>query len=1284
MTKTFNRFIAIFVALALVVSFIPSQAFATSDVAESGHEEHVHSSECSHDDSVSTLSVASPSADADSLTQYQATTTLTSQGTTFPVHTIKKNVDDNEAMVVLIMGDGFKSDQQEKFLEAAKVRAEALLRVEPYRSYANNINIYAMEVVSNEEGVSMTGSPVDTYLGVLQYNDRDAKFRSSQSDGSADESGNSKYEARAAELKEQVEKNVLTSSTTYNPSVNFVHIVSNKDYYFGQSQNYGTYSFSSLSDSSFPTGSTFVHELSHSVGKLADEYSYSLSGKHNIDDYNGKTESTIRWSKLIGFHGTYIFQGTENGTGVATAAVPQNYCIMKNNGYYTYWWEWASGIGVDAFCEVCKLELAKKIMGFNQVSNTSSLYVALPEITIEHNRNYGGLFQLDNYRIRDYKDNGYEQNDIASKANGKEIEFRTVVQNVDKTKGRNIKVRLTTYKEDGTTVKQQAESEVVKVGHAGVYTYKYYDYGIEKTGERDDLLSYTYERESCQSISVKLTLDNDYTEKNHILGEVIDADTNEVLSTDKDLFNSRSNSNLNIQYIDESTNKEIEHTGGGKIPMKQLTTYNVTHPSSVNGYVYTKNSSTDNKITTQSLQSGIESASQTLQYYFKKVDQSTCDHSKTYTKTAKEASCTEDGTGNVFCSICGKDMNQTTVISKKGHNYVKVEAVAAKCGVAGTSEYQKCSNCGDEQGKTTIEALTHQYENGKCKLCGEQQPAQECQHTGEKTTTVTKEATCSEEGTKTTTCNDCNAVISTETIAKLEHTPVTKEGSAQEASCTVAGKEADTECSVCHTIISTGATLPATGHTEELKLDTAKASTCTEKGKEADTVCKVCNKTVKVGAERPLADHNMQEVEGTAKAATCTEDGKEADTECSVCHGNKTEGAVIKARGYHTFVDGKCSECGADAPECQHPEADCVDQVIKESTCTEHGTMGTWCKDCEHYVITWETDLAAHTYETVAEVPATCTEDGVSEHKVCKVCSHEEGKTTITKLGHDYKDGECSRCGAKDTGTTTVTLVDKSNGNVTLDKTEYKAGDTAKVTITGKQQGNNLQVVKAVKVNGITIKSQSQLLDKTTWAKVNDVYKNKMGGDPTSVEFENLAVELAKGVTVDVAIAENTNIEVEFEELVPVYRLYNSITSEHLFTTNKTEYDKFVDLSKTDGDAWIGEGINWFAPATGNVVHRLYNEGLGAMGRSSHYYTADEAEIANLLTQGWTDDGADNQFMSGGDISIWTCYNEDLGSAHHYTSNESEWRGLSAHGWNLEEDKNGTAGVFKALMSAVS
>ena len=1105
MTKTLNKFIAIFVVIALVVSFTPSVAFAHSNVSDSEQAGHTHTTVCSHssdgDSSTNTAIVSSTGTD---LTQYQESKTLTEQGTTFPVHTIKKNVDDNEAMVLLIMGDGFKSDQQEKFLEAAKVRAEALLRVEPYRTYANNINIYAMEVVSNAEGVSQTGYPVDTYLGVLQYNDRDAKFRNSQSDGSSDESGNSKYEARTQELKTQVEQRILTSSTTFEPSVNFVHIISNKDYYFGQSQNYGTYSFSSLSDSSFPTGSTFVHELSHSVGKLADEYSYSLSGKHNIDDF-GKSTSNVRWSKLIGFHGTGIFQGTAVGTGVATAAVPSNYCIMKNNGNYTYWWAWASGSSSDAFCEVCKLELAKKIMGFNEVSKSNSLYVGMPEITIQQVQHSGVPYLLDNYRVKDYEYNEegttYSKNDLAQKANGKEIEFRTVVQNVDKTKDRNIKVRLTTYKDGKTTVKQTAESEVVKVGHAGVYTYTYYDYGIEKTGERDDILSYTYERESCKSISVKLQLDSDYTSNDHILGEVIDADTNEVLSTDKDLFNSRSNSNLNIEYIDEDTNAEIANTGGGKIPMKQLSTYNVTHPSSVNGYVYTKNSSSDDKVTTGTLRDdGHEDASQTLKLYFKKVDQSTCEHAKTYTKMQKEATCVEAGIAKLFCSTCGKDLNKTSEIKAKGHTYVKQDEIAAKCGVSGTSEYEKCVTCGDEKGKTTIPALAHQYENGVCKFCGEKQPSTECQHTGETTTTVTNQPSCTQTGTKITTCSTCHSVISTESI-------------------------------------------PATGH----KLSTVNS-----------------------------------------KEATCTDNGYTGDIKCSVC-----------------------------------------------------GTVS------------------------------------------------EQGKT-LSALGHDYRDGKCTRCEASEPVEKTIkpTLVNKSGGNVTFDKTEYKPGETAKLTIKNKQIGDNMQVVKSVKVNGITVKTQKQLVDKSSWASSNDEYKRKMNENVTSVEFDKLVEELSSGVSVNIAINSTTDkVEVEFEELVPVYRLYNSITSEHLFTTSKTEYDEWVSKSKSDSDFWIGEGINWFAPKSGeSTVTRLYNPTLGALGRTSHYYTSDAAEIKELTTKhGWIDEASDGKtFSSGGDIPIWTCYNEALGSAHHYTSSKTEWTGLAKHGWDLEKSKNNNTGVFKATMSAVS
>lgn len=46
---------------------------------------------------------------------------------------------------------------------------------------------------------------------------------------------------------------------------------------------------------------------------------------------------------------------------------------------------------------------------------------------------------------------------------------------------------------------------------------------------------------------------------------------------------------------------------------------------------------------------------------------------------------------------------------------------------------------------------------------------------------------------------------------------------------------------------------------------------------------------------------------------------------------------------------------------------------------------------------------------------ATCTEDGYTGNEVCKVCQTvvKQGEV-IPALGHDYKDGKCSRCGAEE------------------------------------------------------------------------------------------------------------------------------------------------------------------------------------------------------------------------------------------------------------------------------
>lgn len=81
-----------------------------------------------------------------------------------------------------------------------------------------------------------------------------------------------------------------------------------------------------------------------------------------------------------------------------------------------------------------------------------------------------------------------------------------------------------------------------------------------------------------------------------------------------------------------------------------------------------------------------------------------------------------------------------------------------------------------------------------------------------------------------------------------------------------------------------------------------------------------------------------------------------------------------------------------------------------------------------------------------------------------------------------------------------------------------------------------------------------------------------------------------------------------------MFRLYDSLASEHLYTTSKYEYDALPGM--THGD-WVQEGIAWIAPDEGNPVYRLYNSGLG-----DHHYTVNVSERNTLIAyHGWLDEG---------------------------------------------------------------
>ena len=80
-----------------------------------------------------------------------------------------------------------------------------------------------------------------------------------------------------------------------------------------------------------------------------------------------------------------------------------------------------------------------------------------------------------------------------------------------------------------------------------------------------------------------------------------------------------------------------------------------------------------------------------------------------------------------------------------------------------------------------------------------------CKHPN--TSTVTVEATCTEDGSVTVVCDDCGAELSVEKLPAKGHTEEVR--NAKEATCTEDGYTGDTYCSVCGELLEKGEVIPA-------------------------------------------------------------------------------------------------------------------------------------------------------------------------------------------------------------------------------------------------------------------------------------------------------------------------------------------------------------------------------------------------------------------------------------------------------------------------------------------
>lgn len=498
--------------------------------------------------------------------------------TTFPVQVIHKTGDDKENFVIVIMGDGYTAGQQDQFLEDATQKARGMLTWSPYREYSDRINIYAVQAVSNEPGIGVYGgkSP-DTYFHVKVYG-KAAGFTNG-----GDE--------RAKALRTELEENYLDEGA----NVGTIHILCNDTGSYGASVN-PLFSFSTNSEDN-SDGMVMAHETAHSIGGLGDEYE-RYTNKPNMSDTTDPEK--IKWSKMLGFRGIGI-----TNAGTDTAFAPSRECMMRWLG--------------QPFCEVCKMELARKLNNTDYVSKPAALYISDPEVSIPHNKTATLDRDSEKYRI-------IESN--VTKANDHDLEFRTVVQNMVN-KEQHLKMSFRIIGADGITVKYSAEKEFTIPA-----------------------LTNSYDPDAArESLSVVLNDVYGLTNGDRLDGKIVDMDTQEVLATDKTADQAWSTVNIHYRLkMEDGTETDLPATKTSIVHAPRNSTYTLRNPE-LSGYACVGNSVDQDKIT-------ITEDSMDIVYYYQENNDSSGDEDQEIAEcTTRPVTVSYDSNRHTFDIRPGEGVN---------------------------------------------------------------------------------------------------------------------------------------------------------------------------------------------------------------------------------------------------------------------------------------------------------------------------------------------------------------------------------------------------------------------------------------------------------------------------------------------------------------------------------------------------------------------------------------------------------------------------------------------------
>lgn len=583
---------------------------------------------------------------------------------TIPVYTIQKTRSDTENMVVVVCGEGYTKSQQGKFINDVKRLWQDAMKYEPYRSYADRFNVYALctasESTFDNGGSTFFDVIVDKYNSpVISNNLHGSQWKNHIFERCIGPEFIEKI--HDAHIKKKSDPNTIPSGSEYEPYyyvhdyiAQFAMVVNTKSDFGGAYNNreYGFHYFISPSDS-YRASKTFAHEFGHGLLGLGDEYSngYLLDDKElkSLNLSSVEDPEKIKWRQLLGFRNTYTCR---NAYG-SKMLVSSYECIMRDTNYQ--------------FCEVCRLQGFKRM---SQLVKDVDLYVATPEVK-EYTGSYSKPSDFTDLEISSYYNYTYNRNDrllsgnsksrFNTDMNGKKIELRTVIQNISDKKARQIKFKMWIKHSDGSIATDSSGNplQTVQTFDVPVWNDKANFWPL---GALDHIKSdFNSGLKSC-SLIYQIPSDAQLKSGDAVAFQVLDENGN-VLADDN--TETQRYTTVSIQYKFED-GSEIPNTAGGTFTVPYGTKLDLTPAKTLYDYEFIK---------VDGLNKPIVSDGTVVTYYYKNKNE---EHTHTWSDwkynndaVYNSSSDYKDGTQTRTCSACGesetKEAPNTALLRRRGN-----------------------------------------------------------------------------------------------------------------------------------------------------------------------------------------------------------------------------------------------------------------------------------------------------------------------------------------------------------------------------------------------------------------------------------------------------------------------------------------------------------------------------------------------------------------------------------------------------------------------------------------